>query len=1195
MNIERDNNYIVSKYTDSELYDILDLVNPGDRVLEAKIIQMINRYSNIGGESGEKLTQFFKDIYDRFFYDEEGFQEEEEEEEEEGFQQQHQQQQPQQQQQQQQQEEEEEEETDKIVEGLENKPISVSKAVDYNIDESNYNQIVGPPPTPKEPVTEESKNAERLIVPVQTKEYVRSYLNPLLKQTVKRVISIDSQYRDNRDTLSTNFTFNLSESLKNVLALRLYSIQIPYTWYTISKNYGGNFFYLKGNSPGIDDGNYDYKVEIPSGNYTPDLLSSTVNTSLQTLKTLYTDVSFCNTNIAYVSGTSKVTFAMQIKNNYDETNYNLIFDNNPALSKYPTETDVCGNQLRYSNNALSTLSSYLGFNNNNYCPNAIVSGTLPSIAVTFTEDSGISRFTVDDTNNYFTINQYIGPSSFNSQAINATTTITLTNGTYNRDGIVVELNKQLSGNRYLKNSYITRVSISGNYLQDNGSSYFKMVINWNKTTTPNQNINSLKTVVVFPGETDNNSRIWTYNKELLNCFYFLNRTSELNNIISETSVNQTNYVINSNPYILLKCIAAGYTVDYTGLLDLSGALTPAGFNTFSSITSNSISYRIKNKNDYLITVPNSLGTGYSLDQYLAAINTGIVTTNDGSKDTSNLTGIFNTVNTQIYNNPLTSKISLEIDLSKSFTKHSYYIDLRGSYLYDILNVGRDVIGTTGVYGMSIDLSENSVFTGTIATNFSNYTLPTRYIAKVYPNGRLVDNSNAEPFLILPISYEALDITRFSEMITNSFRSFQDPEGSTPFSNSSFSMTITPNLEVVSTLDIKINKYLTQDNYKLILYDPISNGYPTQNSWYKNLKLTDLSYSLVNYKITNAYSKISGNDILSGYTYTIKEPTKITLKGVNPGVATSSGKNDVTITIPAAPGPNYTYTLQQIYEKINTGFAENLITNGSSISTFPIGEKNYVNIRLNINKTYTEKDYRLVFYDPFSFAKCTSGVSVTRNATWDSTLGWILGFRQKTEYDLSLRDNELIVDNATTGGTDITGDTTVSTNLYNYFLIILNDYTQSHLNDGLVTLTPQQTSISLPSYANRTTFQCDVNGKKTFTGALSNIPGNNSTQNQILSVNTTVNGNENKPKTYSKGPFVQDIFGLIPIKSGINGSTYVEFGGTLQNQERTYFGPVNLKRMNIQLITDRGDPVDLNGQNWSFSFICEQLYEQTSTY
>jgi hypothetical protein len=59
----------------------------------------------------------------------------------------------------------------------------------------------------------------------------------------------------------------------------------------------------------------------------------------------------------------------------------------------------------------------------------------------------------------------------------------------------------------------------------------------------------------------------------------------------------------------------------------------------------------------------------------------------------------------------------------------------------------------------------------------------------------------------------------------------------------------------------------------------------------------------------------------------------------------------------------------------------------------------------------------------------------------------------------------------------------------------------------------------------------------------------------------------------------------------NGSSYVEFGGTLQNQERLYFGPVNIHRMTVKLVSDRGDIVDLNGANWSFSLICEQLYKQ----
>jgi hypothetical protein len=51
---------------------------------------------------------------------------------------------------------------------------------------------------------------------------------------------------------------------------------------------------------------------------------------------------------------------------------------------------------------------------------------------------------------------------------------------------------------------------------------------------------------------------------------------------------------------------------------------------------------------------------------------------------------------------------------------------------------------------------------------------------------------------------------------------------------------------------------------------------------------------------------------------------------------------------------------------------------------------------------------------------------------------------------------------------LTGDTSLSTNLYNYFLISLDDFIQNHLNDGLVTITRSQTSIQIPDYAYSTT-------------------------------------------------------------------------------------------------------------------------------
>jgi hypothetical protein len=267
--------------------------------------------------------------------------------------------------------------------------------------------------------------------------------------------------------------------------------------------------------------------------------------------------------------------------------------------------------------------------------------------------------------------------------------------------------------------------------------------------------------------------------------------------------------------------------------------------------------------------------------------------------------------------------------------------------------------------------------------------------------------------------------------------------------------------------------------------------------------------------------------------------------------------------------------------------------GSHFTKIYKGKDLYVEFVSNINIVYTSQNYNIVFYDTFDFIECYLGATSVRNTTWDTTLGWILGFRNNSEYNLS---DYIQPDNTC----QLIGDTGVCTNLFNYFFLCIDDYTQNHINDGLITITSTDKNIPLPSYANRTNFTCDPT-----TGQISynNIPTDNSklTQNQIYSITQVANTNKStvslltkgiSSKNFGVGPFVKDIFGLLPVKTtGMAiGSVYVEFGGTLQNQQRLYFGPVNIHRMSIQLLNDRGNLVDLNNANWSFSFECEQLYK-----
>jgi hypothetical protein len=56
--------YDISEYTDKDLYDILDLVNPSDRELEAKILMKIREYNISNGDGkNDGIIDFLNQIY----------------------------------------------------------------------------------------------------------------------------------------------------------------------------------------------------------------------------------------------------------------------------------------------------------------------------------------------------------------------------------------------------------------------------------------------------------------------------------------------------------------------------------------------------------------------------------------------------------------------------------------------------------------------------------------------------------------------------------------------------------------------------------------------------------------------------------------------------------------------------------------------------------------------------------------------------------------------------------------------------------------------------------------------------------------------------------------------------------------------------------------------------------------------------
>jgi hypothetical protein len=297
--------------------------------------------------------------------------------------------------------------------------------------------------------------------------------------------------------------------------------------------------------------------------------------------------------------------------------------------------------------------------------------------------------------------------------------------------------------------------------------------------------------------------------------------------------------------------------------------------------------------------------------------------------------------------------------------------------------------------------------------------------------------------------------------------------------------------------------------------------------------------------------------------------------------------------------------------IQTLFDANSLSKGSKITLVNEGNLQYANFRMNVNKTYYASDFKLVFYDSVSFVYCNVGVA--QNATWDSTLGWLLGFHSFTEYSLgdfvqitdtgeNYRNN--VFNNNNFGYTNsynmltnkiaVRGDVVLNTNLYNYFLVVLDDFIQNHVNAGLITITSLENDVALPSYASRVSYQCDpVTGIKTAVSATNKLSTELTTK-QLYAMNQIIENRRTKSKSYASGPYLKDVFALIPIKlTGLTfGQTYMEFGGTMQNQDRKYFGPVRIQKFSIKLMNDKGQTVDLNGANFSICLICEVLNTST---
>ena len=242
--------------------------------------------------------------------------------------------------------------------------------------------------------------------------------------------------------------------------------------------------------------------------------------------------------------------------------------------------------------------------------------------------------------------------------------------------------------------------------------------------------------------------------------------------------------------------------------------------------------------------------------------------------------------------------------------------------------------------------------------------------------------------------------------------------------------------------------------------------------------------------------------------------------------------------------------------------------------------------------------RIVFYNGKNPTMSCSSSGCRFPSKLDNNLGWNLGFRSTNIAGVELA---IAYDLGPSGSVPpILKDSVTASVPYcnigpNYFLLVVDDFNQNHLNQGLVNIDDTDTTLNPPTYVNAdinySCFNTDEGFDSPYPVYIPNAPAR-LTQAQLYSANQISENRRNTTNIRTPGPTTTDVLAVIPLKVGglSFGAKYIEFGSSLLQNERVYFGPVNISRMRVTLRDDKGNVVNLNGADWSFSLISTHLYE-----
>lgn len=203
--------------------------------------------------------------------------------------------------------------------------------------------------------------SEHMVQVRPDKPYLSSYpseffpgvINPIKKRTIKKNLNIDTRFRDNYySTSASNFTIQLPLNIDNVLKMQLAAIELPTTYYVVSKQYNNNYFNITVNGENAI-------IEIPDGNYNQITIMDIINTQLTLAGAPFSYISFIINLSTGTTGSAQTMVSPNETGTVNNLELNFQYDRNGVEDRGTPLPLKFGWNLGFRNGIYSGVTNYV--------------------------------------------------------------------------------------------------------------------------------------------------------------------------------------------------------------------------------------------------------------------------------------------------------------------------------------------------------------------------------------------------------------------------------------------------------------------------------------------------------------------------------------------------------------------------------------------------------------------------------------------------------------------------------------------------------------------------------------------------------------------------------------------------------------------------------------------------------------------